>query len=191
MGIQLENKTDNVDEFVYRVDRSNSGIDPEVTIVGWNLSGWDAREDRHAYAIYGETFSKLVFDVNIRRIVLTSILKAFLPAIFIVLVGLLALALRPDKFAPRLGLNTSTLLGAVMFHLTVTSQIPPVGYLTLADKFMIVSYLVLMACLFSTILLMRHTDKKEEELALQIHRRALTLIPPVALLLYAAIFLFR
>ncbi|MFN3407945.1 MAG: hypothetical protein ACK45B_03035 [Limisphaerales bacterium] len=191
LGIQIENKTQDARQMVFEVDRANSGIDPEVTIVGWDLTGWDARVEAHRYDLFGETFSKLVFEVNVRRIVLTAILKAFLPAIFIVLVGLLSLLLRPDKFAPRLGLNTSTLLGAVMFHLTVTSQIPPVGYLTLADKFMILSYLVLMACLFSTILLMRHTDKQEEELALHIYRRALTWIPLAALALYTALFALR
>jgi hypothetical protein len=191
LTIQIEDKTNALQNVVYRVDQNNSGVDPDVTIVGWELNGYDATVEKHEYAVFEETYSKYVFDVRIRRIVLTSILKAFMPAGFIVLVGLLALMLKPDKFAPRLGLNTSSLLGAVMFHLNVTSQIPPVGYLTFADWFMIVSYVVLIASLISTIILMRHTDKNEEALALQIYQRALTWIPPFALVLYVAAFLAR
>lgn len=191
LTIQLEEKTNSADRVVYRFDPANSGIDRDVTIVGWELTGYTADVLAHEYPAFGETYSKLVFRVHVKRIVLTAILKAFLPAIFIVLVGLLSLLLLPDKFAPRLGLNTSSLLGAVMFHLNVTSQIPPVGYLTFADKFMIISYIVLGACLYSSIILMRHTDKKDEAAALRVYRIALTVIPPAAVVLYGLAFFTR
>lgn len=160
-------------------------------MVGWNLLGSEGKVVQHEYPVYGETYSKYIFGVEIQRIVLTAILKAFLPAAFLVLVGLLALLLKPDKFAPRLGLNTSTLLGAVMFHLNVTGQIPPVGYLTFADRFMIVSYVVLIACLASTILLMRHTDAKDEAAAMRIYQKSALWVPVLAFVLYALAFLTR
>lgn len=189
LSIQLEDKTRGARDVVYQPDPENSGIDPDVTIVGWELHGWDARSVVHEYKVFGENYSRFVFTVSLRRITLTAILKAFLPAAFIVLIGLLSLLLRPDKVAARLGLNTSTLLGAVMFHLAVTSQIPPVGYLTFADKFMLASYLVLGLALLSTIFLMRHSDKKEEALAENIYRKSLLFLPPLSALLYALTFL--
>jgi hypothetical protein len=191
LSIQLEDKTNSIHKVRYKDDPANSGIDPEVTIVGWDLTGSGSAVAHHEYKTFNETYSKYIYAVNIQRIVLTSIMKAFLPAFFLVLVGLLALLLKPDKFAPRLGLNTSTLLGAVMFHLNVTSQIPPVGYLTFADKFMIVSYISLIACLISTIVLMRHTDKGDEASATRIYRLSLQTIPLLTLVLYAVTFLVR
>jgi len=183
LTIQLEDKTNAVTKVVYRFDPANSGIDPDVTIVGWEIpknNSFTAQVVPHEYKVFGETYSKFVFGVNVKRITLTSILKAFLPAFFLVVVGLLALLLKP-----------STLLGAVMFHLNVTSQIPPVGYLTFADRFMIVSYIILGACLGSTILLMRHTDAKDEASANRFYRSSLVVIPPLSFTLYALAFLTR
>ena len=191
LSIQLEDKTNNIHKVHYKVDPANTGIDPEVTIVGWDLTGSGSTVAQHEYKTFNETYSKYIYAVNIKRIVLTSIMKAFLPAFFLVLVGLLALLLKPEQFVPRLGLNTSTLLGAVMFHLNVTGQIPPVGYLTFADKFMIITYISLIACLASTILLMRHADKGDEAAAKRIHRLSLQAIPPLTLVLYVVAFLIR
>jgi len=57
----------------------------------------------------------------------------------------LSLLLTSDKVTPRLFLNISTLLGAVMFHV----NLPPVGYVTLMDRIAIVAYVVLALILFS------------------------------------------
>lgn len=191
LTIQLEDKTNGIGKIIYQPDPANSGIDPEVVVVGWDMTGAASTVAQHEYKTFNETYSKFVYAVNIKRIVLTSIMKAFLPALFLVFVGVLALLLKPDKFAPRLALNTSTLLGAVMFHLNVTSQIPPVGYLTFADKFMIVSYISLIGCLLSTIILMRHTDRGDGTAANRIYRVSLQTIPPLTVALYALAFLAR
>ncbi|MBI2584242.1 MAG: hypothetical protein HYW25_06230 [Candidatus Aenigmarchaeota archaeon] len=188
LSIEVEDKLKAKERLVYAPDAENSGVDPLVTIVGWELAGWDAEVIDHNYAEYGETFSRFIFNINIERITLSAILKLFLPVFFIVFVGLLALLLGIDKLPQRLGVNTSTLLAAVFFHINSTSSIPPVGYLTFADKFMIITYIVLITALFSTIMLMRHTEKKEEEKAKRMNRIAMLAVPAITLLLYIAIF---
>ena len=65
------------------------------------------------------------------------------------------------------------------------------AYLTFADRFMIVSYIVLGACLASTILLMRHTDARDEASATRVYRLSLLLILPLSVALYALAFLTR
>ena len=191
LTIQLEDKTNGTSKVIYQPDAANSGIDPDVIVVGWDMTGGGSTVVQHEYKTFNEVYSKFVYAVNIKRIVLTSIMKAFLPALFLVFVGLFALLLKPDKFTPRLALNTSTLLGAVMFHLNVASQIPPVGYLTFADKFMIVSYISLVSCLVSTIVLMSHTDKGDNTAANRIYRVAIRTIPPLTVALYALAFSVR
>lgn len=189
LTIQLEDKLRDERALLFRVNPKDCGLDPQVTVVGWDLAGTGARVDRHDYG--DEAFSRFIFEVELRRIVLTSILKAFLPAAFIVVIGLLGLLMLPDKVVPRLTMTTSALLGTVMFHLTVTSQIPPVGYLTFADRFMMVSYLVLLGCLVATVILMRHSDKKDDAEAMRVYRYSLKVIPPAALALYVLAFLTR
>jgi hypothetical protein len=189
LTVLLENKSRDATSLVWRVSEPDSGLDPEVTVVGWDLTGSRGKVDVHDYG--DKKFSRFVYEVELHRIVLTSIFKAFLPAFFIVVVGLLSLLMLPDKVVPRLGMATSALLGTVMFHLTVTSQIPPVGYLTFADRFMIASYIVLLGCLISTVVLMRHSDSKDNENAMRVYRVSLRLIPPAAVVVYAVAILTR
>jgi hypothetical protein len=190
LTIKIEDKEKTTDQLVYKFDEKNSGIDPSVIIVGWQLDGWDAKVEEHHYPNYEETFSNFVFNINISRVVLTSLFKSFLPVFFMVFVAMLTLVLTADKVTTRLSLNISTLLASVMFHLNSTSSIPPVGYLTFADKFMITTYVILVTVLFSGILLMRNTEKKDEAKAYKIYRYSLISIPILTILSYGIIFLF-
>jgi len=186
--IELEDKTKTKEELAYIPDTRNSGVDSAVTIVGWALDGWDAEVVDHYYEPYDETFSRFIFAINIHRLEISAILKILLPVFFIVIVGLLALLIAPDKVPNRLALNTSTLLSAVLFHINATSSIPPVGYLTFADKFMIITYIALIASLVSTLILMRHTETQEHEKATRIYKRSLQTVPLLTVLLYGALF---
>lgn len=189
LSIVIEDKIKTTDQLVYRIDHDGTGIDPEVTIVGWEYDGWDTEVDEHYYAAYDEEYSRYTFNINISRSVLTSFLKSMLPVFFMVFVGMLSLLLAADKVTMRLSLNISTLLAAVMFHLNLTSQIPPTGYMTFADKFMIGTYVILMMILASGVLLMRHTEKKDKKKSEAIYRKSLLYIPLVAAAIYALIFL--
>ena len=190
LSIVLEDKKQTTTEQIFEIDNASSGIDPEVTLVGWNLKGWDAKVDTHFYAPYDEEYSRLYFNINIERIYLSAVMKAFLPVLFIVLTGLLALLIEEkDKLWTRLGVNTSSVIAAVMFHLNVTASIPPVGYLTIADKFMIATYIVLLASLYSSIEMMVHAKHGDEELSRKIYRASLYGIPAMAVVLYILVFL--
>lgn len=191
LSIILEDKDSTVGSQVYELDPASSGIDPEVIIVGWELDGWDMEVGEHYYAPYDETYSRYTFNIEISRAVLPSFIKSMLPVFFMVFVGMLSLLLAADKVTMRLSLNISTLLAAVMFHLNLTSQIPPVGYMTFADKFMIGTYVILMAILASGVMLMRHTEKKDKRKAEDIYRKALLYIPVAAAAIYAALFLLQ
>lgn len=191
LTIQIEDREQTSGTQVYQVSLGDTGIDPAVTIAGWDLSGWDAKVVDHRYEIYGTTFSAYQFDLNIKRPVTAALLKSFLPAITIVLVGLLALFLTPDKILPRLTITTGSLTGAVLFHLNMTSSVPPVGYLTFADRFMIVNYVVLAITLLTTLAALQYIDKKRNQVAESIHRSAMLVVPLLLVGLHAVNFLLR
>jgi hypothetical protein len=189
LTIEIEDKEKTIKDLVYKYDEKNSGIDPSVIIVGWQLDGWDAEVKEHYYSVYDETYSRFIFRINISRVALTSIFKSLLPVFFMVFVSLLTLLLTSDKVTMRLSLNISTLLASVMFHLNLTSSIPPVGYLTFADKFMISTYLILVSVLFSGILLMKYSDRKDHLKAEKIYKYSLISLPIISAFLYILVFL--
>lgn len=177
LTVELEDKEQTVDSQIYEVSLQDSGLDPAVRIAGWDITGWSARVEDHYYAPYDTTFSKYVFDIQIRRSGLAAVLKTFLPALIIVLVGLLSLVLSPDKIIPRLTLNTGAFTSAVLFHLNMTASLPPLGYLTLADRFMIFNYLALALTLISTLVALYYVDKKRTDAANRVHTLALVFVP--------------
>jgi hypothetical protein len=191
LTIALEDKNRKSNELVFAPDEGNSGVDQNVLLVGWQLTGWNASEQKHFYAPYGEEYSRYEFKTGINRIFIASALKIFPPVLFILIVGLLALLIEErDKLWTRIGINTSALLACVMFHLNVTSSIPPVGYLTFADKFLIGTYVVLVLSLLSTVLMMVHAKRGDARLEKKIYVYSIYGIPLLAALGYAALFAY-
>lgn len=177
LTIELEDKEQTINSQVYEVSLQDSGIDPAVRLAGWDITGWNAHVDNHHYVPYDTTFSKYVFAIQIQRSSLAAVLKTILPALIIVLVGLLSLILSPDKIIPRLTLNTGAFTSAVLFHLNMTSSLPPLGYLTFGDRFMIVNYIALTLTLISTLIALYYVDKKRPEAANRVHTLAIILVP--------------
>lgn len=191
LPIEMEDAEQTSDQQVYAYDVNNSGVDPAVVLVGWDLTGYNGTVVNHYYVPYDQTYSRFIFNIDIQRIFLAAILKTFLPVVFIVIVGLLALLIEDrGSIWTRIGINTSALIAAVMFHLNVTSSIPPVGYLTFADKFMMVTYVSLVLGLLSSILMIMYAKAGDEKLEKKIYTWSLYLIPLVTLLGYAVLFLF-
>ncbi len=189
LTIELEDKRRTVEELVYVADEKACGVDPGVIVVGWRLTGWETRVVTHEYKIYGETYSRFVFGLRIQRVILNAVIKSFLPIACMLLVGFLSLLLTPDKVTTRLSLNISTLLGAVMFHVNLTSSIPPVGYLTLADRVMIATYVILALILLSGVLILRWTEREDKKPSVQrIYRQALGIIPALSVVFYTLVF---
>jgi hypothetical protein len=190
MQIIIEDKKKTTSEIMYVADTNLSGIDESIVFTGWDLAGWSTRVKEHDYKVYGEKYSQFVFEINIARITVNSILKTFLPVFFIVLVVLFSFLLDPDKVTTRLGMAGSSLVAAVMFHISIANQIPPVGYLTFADKFMALTYGILLASFIINIVLLELGEKKKELLVKKIHSSTEYTMFIIVPLLYLVLFLF-
>lgn len=177
LPITLEDREIPSSGLVYVPDETLSGIDPAVTVGGWQLAGWDASVGDHYYAPWDDSWSRYEFHVIIGRGLISGLFKALLPGLLIVVSGFLALLLGPDMLIHRLGINTSAIVGAILFHINLTSQVPPVGYLTFADKFMLANYVGLIGALLATVLLMVIETRENGALSFRVHRISRATIP--------------
>jgi len=190
MRIILEERTNTIEKVRYVPLLSASGMDSSIVFPGWEISGWDMTSAEHEYPVYNETFSQAMFSVTIRRITLNSFLKTFLPTIFMMLIVMSSFILNPEQVVTRLAAISSTLIATAMFHVSITNQIPPVGYLTFADKFMILTYFILLACFFLSLHVFVLQSRKEEVRAKKLSRiteRIVFIGTPTA---YTLLFLF-
>ena len=190
MQIILEDKLNTVDKINYVPNNEYSDVDESIVFTGWNLESWNTNVTTHYYKPYDETYSQYIFDVNISRIRLNSFFKTFLPIIFIMLITVFTFVIDPDKITNRITIAGSSLVGAVMFHISISNQIPPVGYLTIADKFMMLTYFVLVITFLINIILLELSEKKKTVQVEKLHRlteyNMLWLVP----VLYLIFFMF-
>lgn len=170
LSIIIEDKEKTSDEMIYVPNMQESDIDPNIAFAGWNIKSWEAQESRHEYRVYDEEYSAYSFVVHLSRIPINSFLKTFLPVLFTVLILMFSFIMEPDKIVTRLTISTSSLVATVMFHVSISNQIPPVGYLTLADKFMILTYFVILSSVILNVAILKFSQRKKNEAVDKIHR---------------------
>lgn len=190
MYIILEDTNNAIENLEYIVDYEESGIDNFIVFPGWNIDGWDAEVRNHYYPVYNETYSQYVFTVTVSKILFGSFIKTFLPVLFILLVVLFSFVLDVNKIYERLTMNGSGLIASVMFHITISNQIPPVGYLTFADKFMVVTYLIILTAFVINTYILMLIERKNKMLVEKIHRYTKYNMFIVTPLLYFILFVF-
>lgn len=188
LPIVLEHTTRTAKELVYVPDADQTNIDPEVRLVGWELKRFTSTVRDHLYKVYNENYSQYVFNLEIGRVVFASSMKTFLPVIVFLIVTLVSLLIGVEKADSRITMNTALLIAAVMFHLSVQGSLPPVGYLTLADKVMIATYAVIGSNLGLAVILLRLMMLKAEPRAQEVRKRAFAFIPATAAVAYLAAF---
>lgn len=189
LKIEIEDTTLTNHYLVYQPDQSNSGLDSRVIIVGWNVAGWNASVVDHFYPPYNQTYSRYIFSVTLNKPGLTSGLNMFLPVFFVVFISLISMLLVGSRLESRILLTVTALLAAVFFQFTLDSTLPPLGYLTFADKFMIATYVIIVATLAISILLLKYNDRKDTVKAAKIQYYTVRLMPIVTILIYAYTFL--
>lgn len=179
LTIELEDQQATEETQLYRADVDESGLDPTVAVPGWTLDDWQVYLTESAYPSGGEDvyYTRYNFVILVHRPVGSGILKTVLPALIIVGAGLLSLLLSPDKGLQRLALATGAFIPAVLFHINQTASLPPLGYLTMADRFMVVNYFALMLTILSTLIILYYMDKGRTAAAYRVHKVAQIVIP--------------
>ncbi len=155
-----------------------SMVNPEMILVGWDYEGIETRVVEHSYD--GENFfPRFVLSIEIRRPLLSTILKNVLPITIIAAMALLTFLISPRSPSERIGLGVSTLLSATAFHLSLLGNIPPTGAFTIADGIMLSVYLLHFYSLLVSVYLMRLKDRDEKMRAEKVNKKAMIFLPVV------------
>lgn len=109
---------------------------------------------------------------------------------FLILIMISTFILNPDQVITRLAAISSSLMATVMFHISIAGQIPPVGYLTFADKFMMLTYFLLLVSFALNIAIFVLRSKKREDEAMRFNKWCEKLVFIGVPVLYIALFLF-
>jgi len=152
LKIIIEDSTYNISTFTYKPMTNVLGVDPQFRIAGWKIQSYTTNVSNHVYP-WDEEYSQLTYTIKLERDAGLTAAKLLLPPIIFCIVSGLSFFFKADKITHRLGLGTSMLISAVMFHLSQTSSLPPLPSLILIDKIMIAVYAFLASSLFATTLI--------------------------------------
>ena len=179
LSIEVESRNLPSSQLNFVPDTTGSGVDPSVSLVGWNLLGSSIQAAPHAYSA-SQTFSRLTFTLTIGRPAVQLFMSNVFPIVLITLISLLAFFLPPTRSFERILIGVTTLIAAVEFNLSLLGQIPPVNYLTIADKMMITVYALFLYGIGVTILLARQVENKDFERAKRLNTKGAILVPFIA-----------
>lgn len=177
---------DDANNLVLVSDDEHSGVDGLVNIPGWNLLGFTSDTTTHSYPD-GKEFSRYVYTMTLERFFVSSFLKTIFPILIITTIAMLAFWMSPTNFAPRIGLGASTLLAAVAAHLSAANQLPPIGYLTLFDKIMIIAYALFLNNLLSMVIQMRYVEQDKKDKAIKTNTRMRKMMPIIVIVIFLAL----
>lgn len=152
LKIIIEDSACNISTITYSTMPEILGVDEQFQIAGWKVQSSTMNASTHEYP-WGEEYSQLTYTIKLERDAGLTAAKLLLPPIIFCIVSGLSFFFKADKITHRLGLGTSMLISAVMFHLSQTSSLPPLPSLILIDKIMIAVYAFLASSLFATTLI--------------------------------------
>jgi len=166
------------------------GIDEEFQLAGWETRSYSLTVLEHKYP-WDETYSQLLFTIKLVRAAGPNAAKLLLPPIIFCIVSGLSFFFKADKITHRLGLGTSMLISAVMFHLSQTAPLPALPSLILIDKIMIAVYAFLASSLFSTTLIYIDEEYwKDVDYTKKVNRIGAVITIILPFIVFAALYLF-
>ena len=131
-----------------------------------NASLGDPRRATTRSGDYDYSVYEVRFEVT--RNPFSYLLKMFLPLVLLIGICLAVFWVPIRYFGVRMTIVMTSLLSAIVFHMSRSSRLPNVGYLTLADTYFVVSYVVMSATIAANIwiewLVQKGRDTRSETL---------------------------
>jgi len=182
-------------------DISDNAIEKNMTLSDWKIGKAWAGIGQHRYntdfGYYvkgneGEgdsVYSKFVFNVKIERIMLPYLLKFSLPLFILVLMSFLVFFINAKEFEAQCGICVTAILSCIALHLSQGDNLPQVGYLVSADKFFILSYILIFFTLVETVVCNNFAKKGQTDLAARLDTWSKILFPVAMIVGLAALLL--
>ena len=171
-------------QLVYVPIEEESGLDEGFRAAGWRVMDPTFEIVEKEYK-FEETYSRAKFTIELSRERFSTAIKSLLPPFAFILVASLQFFIHPAKWSNRLGLGTGMLISSVMFHISQTVALPPIGRLILFDKVMIAVYLFVVGSLAVTTLIAIDEDwwkDRDNTRAINRYGAVVTLLLPAVVL---------
>jgi hypothetical protein len=136
--------------------------------------------------VRAEPYSRLTVEVELNRRSGFYLLKVALPLFFIVALTWSVFWMKDEPLAGRIRISSTGVLTIVAYQFAISNDLPRVSYLTLMDRAMIVSFMLITVTVLESMLVFRYRERGDEARALQIDRTSRWAFPALYVALLAA-----
>ena len=172
---------------VFVADESLTGFADDFEIAEWEIT--DVRADVSTVDVIrsSEPFSRLTLTIDIRRKVGFYLWKVLLPLVIIVALSWSVFWMSDERFGVRVRTSATGILTVVAYQFVAGQDLPRVGYLTLIDKVMVVSFLLLAITVLESYVVSRF-PAEDRAGAARVDRTSRWLFPLAYVVLFALVF---
>ncbi len=198
--ISIEDSFQNGDGIEYIADKASSSFRKEIEVPGWKILNQELNSYPYTYPTnFGflegtgdrEQYSRFDYNITITRHKKLYLFKMLLPIFIVLLCALVIYFISPVYSDSRLALCITALVSAVAMHITVSADLPSVGYLVLIDKIYNLSYLTIFLSLAETVFIIYLKDKGQLNLGLKVDKISLLCITSFFLFSCVGLIYFR
>ena len=142
----------------------------EINLAEWEINGSGSYTVSYKSDIKQLHLPTTRFYFDIKRYSDYYVFKLAMPITLILIVCWSVFWIRPDELEARLTLSVVSLLSLIAYNFVVDQDLPKLGYLTMADFFIIYTYLFAGVPIMQTVLCKALCDRGKENLANRIDR---------------------
>jgi len=186
LQLVVESFTWDTSQLEFVADESATGFAAEFEIPEWTIRDVRAHVETVDVRRSSEPFSRLILTIDIERKTGFYLWKVLLPLLIIVALSWSVFWMTDDKFGIRVRASATGILTVVAYQFVANESLPRVAYLTVMDKIMVVSFLLLAITVVESFLVSRHQQERPEQ-ALRIDRISRWLFPLTYAILLTAI----
>lgn len=186
LSIMVEPRKD-PQAYVFKVDPADQPKLNEIELPGWTVTS--AKIVLETDEFEGRKIPQAHYVVSVERPRVSATFKSIVPLAAMILAAAFTLLLKPTSAISRLAAATGGLMTVVMFQVGQIASLPPIGYLTRLDKFMVATYVAFLVNIAFAVLILRASERGEQERAERIHTAAMGAVPAVAIAAWLAVIL--
>ena len=144
-------------------DKDMTGFAETFDIPEWTITGVRADVSTVDVIRSSEPFSRLTLTVDVKRKSGFYLWKVLLPLFIIVALSWSIFWMLDEKFGIRVRTSATGILTVVAYQFVAGQNLPRVGYLTLIDKIMVISFLLLAITVLESYLVSRYGEDERDQ----------------------------
>ena len=133
------------------VDEKITGSRPLLNISNWMVDNVEATIGREYLDSLDYHTPRYDFKIFAQRNTAYYLWKVILPLCMIVAMSWCVFWINPEQYGPQIGLSATSMLTLIAFIFATTNMVPELGYLTLLDKFIVGSTMLVFLALVESL----------------------------------------